>query len=120
MANAADISNFVDANFHLLTDNDEMNEILIDGDITPEAIAQVENIIQQAQLPQNEEMQHEDNDFIGPLLPGRHVSASAQKVDEYANESNAPATHTQTKWAVNVLRGKFHISQSIFLQESGN
>lgn len=106
MEDAENFTDFVAANFDLLADSDDMNQVELDENISPEAIQQVQNIIDEANEQNQSEKDTDDEAFDGPLKPSRHVLASAEKVDQYAHDSHARATHTQSKWAVNVLRGK--------------
>lgn len=109
MAENAEVSDdFIQANFSLLTDTDELFAGQLDENLSTEDVQQVENIILAACDTPNSENSKQDADFIGPLLPARHANLSEDKVDEFALKSNAGNTHYQTKWAVNVFRGKFH------------
>lgn len=107
-ADALDMNDFVNANFNLLAETDELNDVQLDEEISPEEMEQVQNAIQDEISKEMDERSSNNEEFEGQLRPARHVMVSSARVDEYAHDSHAPATHTQSKWAVNIFRGKLN------------
>lgn len=115
MAEDIQMDEFVDANFSLLSDTDELYEPNVIQAASVEDMAQVQGIINEALVKEREENEDESEAFAGPLKKSRHVTASAEKLDQYAIEEHAPNTRFQTTWAVNTFKGKSNKSQSNFI-----
>lgn len=116
MANAENFTEFVQVNFSLLSDSDEIYDMQLDSNVTQEEVQQVESILEQANTENPKENDDESEVFDGELKRSRHVTCSADKVDKYAEDEHALQTKFQTKWAVNVLRGNETLFRQIFVQ----
>lgn len=108
MSDAEHLADFVHANFDLLTDDDMMNSLQLSQEISAEAMEQVQQVLDEIDVLQSKENDEDAEAFEPQPLDLRHVHCSNEKLDEYADESHARATHNQTKWAVTVFRGNCH------------
>lgn len=106
MADAGSLSDFVDANFDLLAGNDELNSDNILQEVSAEEVEQVENAIEEA-TAQNEAMDMDEAHAFEEGDPNFcHCRKSEAEIDKYAENAHKDSTKHQTKWALNVFRGK--------------
>lgn len=106
MAEQRRIEEIAVANFDLLGDSDDFNELILDGEVTQQELEAVEGIVAQAQVEKNSETQDSLDDFEEAATIQRHASANEEKLDFYAAENHKDTTKRQTKWAVNLFTGK--------------
>lgn len=109
MATDAATSDFIQANFSLLSDTDDLNDTNFLEEASPEDIAKIQDALNQEEVEETMDFTDENQ----PLQPqgkiSRHVSKSDKEIDEYAEASIKDSTKHQTKWALNVFRGKSHV-----------
>lgn len=105
MASSVPTDDFIEANFHLLADDDSLFDPQTLQEANTEQVQDVENIMEEVIAGESEEIMEENEAFIGPLQPGRHATVNEQILDDYASAEHRDSTKHQTKWAVNVFKG---------------
>lgn len=114
MADTSELDAIVAANFDLLADSDDLNDIYLEDDVTEEDIEAVENIVTEAEAANNDEMEDSRDAFEEEDTNGRHAKANAEKLDFYADQNSKDTTKRQTKWAVKLFTGNCTLFIEIF------
>lgn len=82
--------------------------------LTQEQQDVLQNLMDTLNIKEHGEINNDENAFEQQSATFRHASCSAEQVDFIAGKSIKDATHWQTKWTVNVYRGKMNYFQSNF------
>lgn len=112
MAEERRILEFAEANFDLLTDNDELNEVNLNDELAEEHMEAVQQIFTEYDMQQSTENQDSVDDFESESKVLRHANCNSEDLDNYSDANIKDTTKQQTKWAVSIFTGK-----NIFLSQ---
>lgn len=118
MANARNLAEFVDANFDLLGGDNSQNYLEFSEDISQEELQEVNEAIVQNEAEEMAENDDSSNDFEPQSTMVRHGTCNNDEIDYFSKKKDKETTQQQTKWAVKVFRGKWHILQWKILNKS--
>lgn len=115
---AVNVQEFAMANFDLLADDDDLNENDLLEYASPEEVEHVQKIIDDANAEESNENGQDTQDFEMADSTNRHACKSDAQIDEYAEAAHKESTKHQTKWAVNVFKGKYSTISMKYLKET--
>lgn len=114
MADADDFNNFVNSNLQLLADVEPGTQIILTDNISEQEEENV-NIIATAFNAQEQAENNESlDDFEAQQITHRHCTLQNSRIDYLSSKKYKDLTKEQTKWAVNIFRGKCCTFHSIF------
>lgn len=93
MANAENFQDFVQANFDLLSDENDLHEVNLSDEVSKEVVEQINAMI--AEKEGEESVQNEDSmdDFEEASKTVRHVSVNEEKLDYYSKKKKTRRVH---------------------------
>lgn len=118
MAEAFNINDFVDSNLQLLADAEEETEYVLTDEVSKDEAEDINVAVSTFNQQEIDENEESSDAFEEEQVTHRHCSLNAAKVDNLALKKHTESTKQQTKWAVNVFRGKCNNFQSNFLCKS--